>query len=262
MSVLCIDVGNSHTRVAVVSEQGEIVRKEKIKTAGISQPEGEIAVILDRFIASGEVEGVSYCSVVPGIYPHLLKHLRVFTTHLFNLSHKTCVGLRINYPNPAEIGQDRLANTIGAQAKYGTPAIVIDMGTAVTLDVLSKEGGYEGGVIAPGLAVMSHYLHEKTALLPEVDPSDWQSVSLIGKSTREAIGIGCRRGFEGMIVSLVKPIYDDLERRDGVAPKLISAGGDARFLENHYFDDLIYDEDITLYGLYEAFRRDATQKGH
>ena len=256
MSVLCIDVGNSHTRIAIVNGDG-VQRMEKIKTSSISLPGGEIAVILDRFIATGEVEGVSYCSVVPGIYPHLFKHLRVFTTRLFNLTHKTCSGLKISYPNPAEIGQDRLANTMGAQAKYGAPAIVIDMGTAVTLDVLSAEGGYEGGVIAPGLALMSHYLHEKTALLPEVDSSDWNSVATIGKSTREAISIGCRRGFEGMILALVKPVFDELYQRAGVEPHLISAGGDARFLETHQFNKLIYDEDITLYGLYEAFRRNA-----
>ena len=259
MSVLCIDVGNSHTRIAIVSAQG-VLQMEKIRTAGISQPGSEIAVVLDRYMSANELSGVSYCSVVPGIYPHLLKHLRVFTTNLFNLTHKTCIGLKINYPNPAEIGQDRLANTIGAQARYGAPAIVIDMGTAVTLDVLSTEGGYEGGVIAPGLALMSHYLNEKTALLPEVDSSEWKSVALIGKSTREAISIGCRRGFEGMILALVKPIYDDLKRREGTAPKLISAGGDARFLENHQFSDLIYDEDITLYGLHEAFHRNLEQK--
>ena len=256
MSVLCIDVGNSHARVAIVGGDG-VQRMEKIKTASISQPGGEIAVILDRYIATGEVEGVSYCSVVPGIYPHLLKHLRVFTTNLFNLNPKTCAGLKINYPNPAEIGQDRLANAMGAQAKYGAPAIVIDMGTAVTLDVLSSDGGYEGGVIAPGLALMSHYLNEKTALLPEVDFSDWKSVATIGKSTREAIEIGCRRGFEGMILALVKPVYEELQQREGVEPHLISAGGDARFLESHQFKKLIYDEDITLYGLHEAFRRNA-----
>lgn len=254
MSVLCIDVGNSHTRIATVTEQG-VQKKEKIKTSGISLPGGEIAIVLDRFISAGEVKGFSFCSVVPGIYPHLLKHLRIFTSNLFNLTYKTCKGLKISYPDPQEIGQDRLANTIGAQAKYGAPAIVIDMGTAVTLDVLSREGGYEGGVIAPGLALMSHYLQEKTALLPQVDPSEWQYSSLIGKSTREAIGIGCRRGFEGMIVALVKPIYEDLYQREGKVPHLISAGGDAGFLKNHQFNELIYDEDITLYGLFEAFRR-------
>lgn len=254
MNVLCIDVGNSNTRIAVVNKEG-VVRIEKFQTAKISMPGNEMTVIIDKLISGSGVVGVSFCSVVPGIYAHLLKNLRIFTTSLFNLSYKNCVGLDIHYPNPSEIGQDRLANAIGAQSRYGTPAIVVDMGTAVTLDIISADGAYEGGVIAPGLALMSHYLHEKTALLPEVDPADWAVVPLVGKSTKEAISIGCRRGFEGMIGAILKPVYDDLREKSGKAPHLISAGGDASFLNNQQFEGLIHDEDITLFGLFESFRR-------
>lgn len=254
MNVLCIDVGNSNTRIAVVGESG-VLNMEKFPTAEISRNGNNMPAMIDRMISSGDVVGVSFCSVVPGIYAHLLKHLRIFTTSLFNLTHKNCLGLELNYPVPSEIGQDRLANAIGAQARYGSPAIVIDMGTAVTLDILSAEGAYEGGVIAPGLALMSHYLHEKTALLPEVSPDDWEEVPLVGKSTKEAISIGCRRGFEGMIGAILRPVYDDLKASSGKTPYLISAGGDAAFLETQQFEDVIQDEDITLCGLWEAFRR-------
>jgi type III pantothenate kinase len=254
MNVLCIDVGNTNTRRAVVD--GNCVSlKEKFPTSRFSTPGSEVGEKLHRLVSKGEVMGVAFCSVVPGIYPHLMKHLRIFTSDVFNLNNKTCHGLTLDYPKPSEIGQDRLANTIGAQARYGAPAIVIDMGTAVTLDILSEDRGYEGGVIAPGLALMSKYLHEKTALLPEVDPSDWNEVPIIGKSTREAIGIGCKRGFAGMITALVAPVYAELERRHGRAPVLISAGGDASFLSGGQFETIIVEEDITLYGLHEAFMR-------
>jgi len=255
MNVLCVDVGNSNTRIAVVNAEG-VQMMEKIPTAKISAPGPEVGERLHRLISKGQVVGVAFCSVVPGIYPHLMKHLRIFTSEVFNLSPKTCHGLSIDYPKPSEIGQDRLANSIGAQARYGVPAIVIDMGTAVTLDIISEDRGYEGGVIAPGLALMSKYLHEKTALLPEVNPEDWKEVPTIGKSTREAISIGCKRGFGGMITALVAPIYEELKNRSGKVPKIISAGGDASFLEKGQFEALIHDEDITLFGLYEAFRRD------
>jgi len=256
MNVLCVDVGNSNTRIAVVNAEG-VQLMEKIPTAKISAPGPAVGSVLHQLISKGKVSGVAFCSVVPGIYPHLMKHLRILTSEVFNLSPKTCHGLNIDYPKPSEIGQDRLANSIGAQAKYGVPAIVIDMGTAVTLDVVSEDRGYEGGVIAPGLALMSKYLHEKTALLPEVNPADWTDVPVVGKSTREAIGIGCRRGFGGMITALVKPIYDELKQRSGKTPLLISAGGDAAFVDSELFETLILDEDITLFGLYEAFRRNA-----
>jgi len=255
MNVLCIDVGNSNTRIAVVNESG-VQLKEKFPTAKIAAPGPEVGEKLHRLISKGSVVGVAFCSVVPGIYPHLLKHLRIFTSEVFNLMPKNCHGLNIDYPKPSEIGQDRLANSIGAQAKYGVPSIVIDMGTAVTLDIISADRGYEGGVIAPGLALMSKYLHEKTALLPEVNPDDWKEVPLIGKSTREAISIGCKRGFGGMITALVAPIYEELKKRHGKTPIIISAGGDASFLDRSQFESLIVDEDITLFGLWEAFRRD------
>ncbi len=261
MNVLCLDVGNSNTRIAVVNEEG-VCLKEKFPTLKIPSPGPEVGEILHRMVSKGNVSGIAFCSVVPGIYPHLMKHLRIFTSHVFNLNPKTCHGLAIDYPKPSEIGQDRLANSIGAQAKYGVPAIVIDMGTAVTLDILSADRGYEGGVIAPGLALMSKYLHEKTALLPEVDPSEWKDVALIGKSTREAISIGCKRGFAGMITALVEPVYAELEQRHGKPPVLISAGGDASFLEKGHFHQLIHDEDITLKGLHEAFCRDLQVREH
>ena len=228
---------------------------EKIPTQKLTAQGPEVGTMLHRLISKGDVVGVSFCSVVPGIYPHLMKHFRIFTSDVFNLSPKTCHGLNLDYPKPSEIGQDRLANSIGAQAKYGVPAIVIDMGTAVTLDIISEDRGYEGGVIAPGLALMSKYLHEKTALLPEVDPDDWKEVPIIGKTTKEAISIGCKRGFGGMITALVKPIYDELKARSGKTPLLISAGGDSSFVESEQFSAIIHDEDITLFGLYEAFRR-------
>ena len=255
MNVLCVDVGNSNTRVAVVNAQG-VQMMEKLPTVKISATGPTVGTLLHSMISKGKVSGVAFCSVVPGIYPHLMKHLRIFTSEVFNLNPKTCHGLSIDYPKPTEIGQDRLANSIGAQAKYGVPAIVIDMGTAVTLDIISEDRGYEGGVIAPGLALMSKYLHEKTALLPEVNPADWTDVPIVGKSTRDAIGIGCRRGFSGMITALVEPIYEELKQRSGKTPTLISAGGDAAFVDSTLFDSLIKDEDITLFGLYEAFRRD------
>jgi type III pantothenate kinase len=254
MNVLCIDVGNSNTHLAVVNESG-IAVTEQTPTKSIAQVGGSMGLILDKLISSGGVMGVSFCSVVPGIYPHLLKHLRIFTTQLFNLTHKTCLGIEIDYPNPSEIGQDRLANAIGVQSRYGAPAIVIDMGTALTLDVVSPDRGYEGGVIAPGLAVMARYLHEKTALLPEVDVSAPATLSLIGKSTQEAMTIGCRRGFAGMVEALVVPIARELETRCGQYPHLIAAGGDARHLCTDAFPQLIVDSGITMIGLREAFCR-------
>ena len=254
MNVLCIDVGNTFTHIAVVKPDG-VDEISKIQTREISMSGSRMAEVLDQLVSSSGIVGVSFCSVVPGIYPHLIKHLRIFTTRLFNLTAKTCIGMNIDYPDPNEIGQDRLANGVGAQAKYGTPSVVIDMGTAVTFDVVSGDRGYEGGVIAPGLNLMSNYLHEKTALLPQVHSKDWKTTSAVGKSTKEAIGIGCRRGFQGMVRSLLEPIKAELKERTKQDPKIVVTGGDTEFWESVGESSWIMDPHITHLGLYEAFKR-------
>ena len=115
---------------------------------------------------SKQANSVSFCSVVPSINESLEAYLATFKLPLFHLTYESCTGLTLAYPNPSEIGEDRIANAIAAQEYYGTPAVVIDMGTAVTFDIISSKG-YEGGVIAP-VNLMTRYLHEQTALLPEL----------------------------------------------------------------------------------------------
>lgn len=258
MKVACVDVGNSNSRLALVDEEGVRLRI-KFPTAGIGGSDCVLGTTLEKWLAKehSRIDGLAFCSVVPAVVPRLIEATGRIIPKSFNLSALNCRGLKVSYPNPGEIGQDRIANAVGAQAFYGVPCIVVDMGTAVTLDVVSPDLGYEGGVIAPGLALMSHYLHEKTALLPEVNPHEWDDIPIIGKSTREAIGIGCKRGFTGMIHALVEPVYDELKRRCGKAPVLVAAGGDSRFLKGGVFSGVYEDEDITLRGLWESFRRES-----
>ena len=84
------------------------------------------------------------------------------------LTPKTLRGVGIDYPKPDTIGPDRLANAVAARHRFGAPVVVVDFGTAVTFDVVNRAGNYVGGIIAPGLAAMTDYLHEKTALLPRI----------------------------------------------------------------------------------------------
>ena len=97
----------------------------------------------------------------------------------------------IDYPKPDSIGPDRLANAVAACASFGAPVVVVDFGTAVTFDVVDGKGNYVGGIIAPGLAAMTNYLHEKTALLPKIEIREIKTA--IGKSTEEAMLVGTGR---------------------------------------------------------------------
>ena len=117
-------------------------------------------------------------------------------------------GIGIDYPKPATIGADRLANAIAAHARFGAPVVVVDFGTAVTFDVVDAAANYTGGIIAPGLSAMTDYLHEKTALLPRIKIAEPESV--VGKNTRGAMLSGAVHGYRGLIAELVRQLKREL----------------------------------------------------
>jgi type III pantothenate kinase len=159
------------------------------------------------------------------------------------------------YPKPEEIGQDRIANAIAAQEYYGTPAVVIDMGTAVTFDIVSSKG-YEGGIIAPGLAIMRNYLHDQTALLPELSEEDLVAVEgAIGKSTLQAMQLGVAIGFSGMIEALLKRVREELQSKGEPEPVVLSTGGSIANLTRDWAEKSEFVENLTLMGLAVAAGR-------
>ena len=129
------------------------------------------------------------------------------------------------------------------------------MGTAVTFDIISSQG-YEGGIIAPGLAVMTHYLHEQTALLPELKPEDLINVKdAIGKSTVDAMKLGLTVGFSGMVQSILDKVSDGLVERSGANPVVLSTGGSVANLTKDWALKSEFVQDLTLIGLGEAVKR-------
>ncbi len=133
--------------------------------------------------------------------------------------------LGIDYPEPGSIGPDRLANAIAAKHKYGAPAVVVDFGTAVTFDVIDRFGNYVGGIIAPGLAAMTDYLHEKTALLPRIRIRAVKAT--IGKNTEEAMLIGAVHGYRGLVRELIAELRQALACRE---LPVIATGGYASLI--------------------------------
>ena len=253
MNYLCIDVGNTSVHYGLVSGQtvkfaGQFPTHKFDRT-----PSSEFAQVVAPLIA--QAEGVSYCSVVPTINNNLCTSINNFAKPIFHLTCETCTGLNLAYPKPHEIGEDRIGNAIAAQEFYDIPAIVIDMGTAVTFDIISNQG-YEGGIIAPGLAVMTHYLHEQTALLPELKPEDLVNVEdTIGKSTVDAMKLGVAIGFSGMIQSILDKVSDGLAERGGANPVILSTGGSVANLTKDWAQKSEFVQDLTLMGLGEAVKR-------
>jgi type III pantothenate kinase len=253
MKTLCIDVGNTSTHYGLV-EGPTVGSTSHFPTHTFDNgPSAEFADRVRPLLK--DIDGISFCSVVPAINDNLRTSLAEFALPIFHLTCETCTGLDLVYPKPTEIGQDRIANAIAAQAFHGTPAIVIDMGTAVTFDIISS-AGYEGGIIAPGLAVMTKYLHEQTALLPELTTEDLLGVEgAIGKSTVHAMKLGVAVGFSGMIDALLARVITELQTRGESAPVVLSTGGSIANLTKDWAHKSHFVEDLTLMGLGVAFER-------
>lgn len=206
--LLLIDIGNTHTHLGLADED-RIVRQADALTADWGRPGA--ATRLRRFVGRAQIGGAALCSVVPQCTPRVCAAVRrEWHVNCQVLSSQTLAGLGIgvDYPKPKTIGPDRLANAVAARRRFGAPVVVVDFGTAVTFDVVNRAGDYIGGIIAPGLAAMTDYLHEKTALLPRITIHEPKRV--IGKSTEEAMLIGAVHGYRGLVRELIKELKREL----------------------------------------------------
>ncbi len=231
---LLIDNSNTRTKFAL-DHDGELSKwRAVIPTVELSSETLTAALHGKKFTH------VTICSVVPHAATLMQSYFQV-PTHC--VSYKSDLPITIDYPAPAQIGADRLANSVAAFLTYGGPAIVIDFGTAVTFDVISEAGAYLGGVIAPGTASLRDYLHQKTALLPSItleEPS-----SAIGRSTEDAMQVGAVIGYRGLIREILTAVAEEL----GGTPTVIATGGDAALISAGL--DAIHHQkaDLTLRGI-------------
>ena len=253
--LLCIDIGNTHTHFGrVVPDLQRTVVPQTVPTGRLDHPIDGLAPLLRADLdAHGPVNAIAFCSVVPAANIHLRRTLEVLDTPVWQLTADAQLGVPVTYPRPNEIGHDRLANAAGARAVVGTPAVVIDLGTAVTFDVVTRRGGYEGGIIAPGPALMTRYLHERTAQLPLVEDLDSPVTRPIGHSTSEAMRIGAVIGFAGLIQACLDAVIADLRARDEPEPAVLATGGAAAALGNRLRQPLRDVPDLTLRGIAVAW---------
>lgn len=223
--LLLLDIGNTHTHLGLATREG-VIRQTEIPTE--AWRDGSARAAVGKFAGKRRLEGAAFCSVVPKATEAARAFAEGLGVPVVELTHKTLRGVGIDYPKPATIGPDRLANALAARARFGAPAVVVDFGTAVTFDVVDRNGNYAGGIIAPGLAAMTDYLHEKTALLPRIKIRDTKAI--VGKSTTEAMLIGAVHGYRGLVRELIQELEGKLQTRrlpviaTGGYAKLIAAG--------------------------------------
>jgi type III pantothenate kinase len=184
------------------------------------------------------------CSVVPRLNARWKKAVRSWTgKDPMVLTNETPMAINITFPKPQSIGADRLANACGAFSRYGAPCIVIDLGTALTFDVVQSGDGYVGGLIAPGLPLMFDYMADRTALLPHISPT--RLTRSIGKSTEEAMRIGALLGYRGAVREMLKAVKKEMTGR----PKVVATGGYAKWVIPDLDPTIPMDDDLTLLGL-------------
>ena len=161
------------------------------------------------------------------------------------LNWKLNLGVTIDYPKPQSIGADRLANAAAVAKLYGSPAIVVDFGTAVTFDVVSGGRRYIGGVIAPGLEAMTNFLYQRTALLPRLSLKEPHRA--VGKSTVEAMRSGAIFGYRGLIREILAQIRAEQFSRKKVV--VVATGGYSRLIASQLPEVAAIHPHLTLEGL-------------
>ena len=240
--ILLFDIGNTHTHLGLANER-RVLRQINVPTADWSR--GKILETLAVFLGRHRITGVALCSVVPRVTPFAHELARKnWRFDCLELTAKTVLGIGIDYPNPATIGPDRLANAVAVKHHYGAPSVVVDFGTAVTFDVVNRRGDYAGGIIAPGLAAMTSYLHEKTALLPQIEIRDVHAI--IGKNTEEAMLIGAVQGYRGLIRELIARLRRELKSR---RLPVVATGGYASLIAARLPEITAVEPLLTLEGL-------------
>ena len=259
--LLVIDVGNTNIVFGIYSNDELIfdwrTSSDKRKTSD------EYGLIFKDFFEFAKLdinglEDIIIASVVPNLM-HTISAacLRYLGKEPLIVSHDTDIGIKNMYRNPSEVGADRLVTSTAAYYKYGGPTIIIDIGTAITLDFINDKGEYIGGIIAPGIEIAADALFNRTAKLPKIDIAIPKEV--IGKSTRESMQSGLVFGFIGLIDSLIELVLEseNLTEKD---TKIIGTGGFAALISSNSKYIQLVDKMLTMEGLKLIYDRNKKKK--
>lgn len=251
--LLAIEQGNTNTLFAV--HDGQAWRAQWRTATEAARTADEYAVWLHQLLA---MQGLTLTDldacVVSSVVPQSLFNLRNLARRYLHteplvVGENAELGVDIRIGKPSEAGADRLVNAIGAHLRYPGALIVVDSGTATTFDVVAADGGFEGGVIAPGINLSMQALHEAAARLPRIAIA--RPERAIGKDTVGAMQAGVFFGYIGLIESLIARIKAEY----GASMTVIATGGVASLFEGETAAIDVFDPELTLRGLLEIVRR-------
>lgn len=249
--LLAIDVGNSNIVLGVFDGE-DLVVSWRLATMR-ERTADELGLLVDGLFAHSRVErvgirGIIVSSVVPPLTGTVRAMAqRYFGLDMLNVEPGVKTGMPILYENPAEVGADRLVNGIAAYERCGRaagrPVIVVDFGTATTLDAISAKGEYLGGAICPGVQISADALFQRAARLPRIDVR--KPAQVIGRTTVGAMEAGLFYGYVGMVEGLVRRMNDEL----GGNAVCVATGGLAQVIAPETSLIQHVDPDLTLHGL-------------
>jgi type III pantothenate kinase len=253
--ILAVDVGNTHTVIGLFNEEGLGGHWRVSSNPALTAD--EIRVKVDGLLAAdgyswAGIDHVVLCSVVPRLtsaYEEIAERVCGRTPMVVGPGLST--GMPIRYDNPHEVGADRIVNGVAAYEAHGGPVVVVDFGTATTIDVIDAGGAYLGGAIAPGVETSAEALFTKAARLSKVDLEPPSKV--IGTNTRESVQAGLLLGEAAMVDGLVRRVWAEL----GTETPVVATGGLAESMAPLCETISAVDTDLTLRGLMIIYRRNA-----
>ncbi len=245
--ILVIDIGNTDTVLGVF--EGPVLRNHWRVSTFKEKTAGEYGVFLRELLfaaglKAGDFTDVAACSVVPEVNGAFREAVKACTGRPVRF-----VGEDIPYPmpvitdNPAEVGADRITNAVAAYTIFKSPVIIVDFGTAITIDYITAKGEYAGGAIAPGIGVSVEALVARASKLPGVEVARPERV--VGKNTVESMRSGIFYGFTGLVDGIIKRMIAEA----GGKPKVIATGGNSGLLKGESEFIKERDEFLTLKGL-------------
>ena len=240
--LLAVDVGNTQTVFGTYDGPALV---EHWRLATERNHSGDALGLMYRgFLDLSTVDGICLSTTVPLLSRSYDEFARRYTSaRLLELGPGVKTGIPIRYDDPREVGPDRIANSVGAADRYGAPCIVVDFGTSTNFDVVSADGEYVGGVLAPGVEVSMDALAVRAARLRTVDFVEPERV--IGKTTVAALQSGVVYGFAGQVDGIVNAIRSEL----GSGARVIATGGLAELIAPHAQTIEHVDPFLTLEGL-------------
>ena len=255
--LLVFDIGNTNTVMGIYKGE-ELINKWRLTSK--KQTSDEVGFMVLGLLAAsgiskGDIDGAIFGSVVPSLDEMFREGVRKYLgLECIRVSTKLDTGLEIKMKNPTGLGADRLLNAVAGIEKYGKPLIVVDLGTTITLDVVSREGAYLGGVIAPGMEIGMESLFSRAAKLPQIElvaPENY-----IGGNTVEAIQSGISYGTAGMVDRMIKGIFKEL----GGPCRVVVTGGHAPIIAKYSNRVDTVDQWLTLDGLRILYERNRLGK--